>query len=144
MFYDFIVGEHLLSTNSRSQRSSVIMANWSGFNGQIHICLNSAHRYGEILYFFTHVFITPECNSEQRHLFAWVKWYWRHPRDSSVTKPLQLLSTDFESEGPASIHYGLAEMSSVFCHTAQCYHVPAKKQVFLPPPSLLRSGPSST
>ena len=33
--------------------------------------------------------------------------------------------------------YSLAEMSSVFCHTAHCYHVPARKQVFLPPPSLL-------
>ena len=35
------------------------------------------------------------------------------------------------------------EMSSVFCNTVQCYHVPARKQVFLPPPGLLRSGPSS-
>ena len=102
VFYDLIVmGEHFLSTNSRSQGSSVIMAKWCGFNGQI--CSNSMHRFGEIQYFFTHVFITPECNSEQRHLFAWVKWYCRHPRESSVTKPLQLLSTDFEPEGPASI-----------------------------------------
>ena len=29
------------------------------------------------------------------------------------------------------------EMSSVFCNTVQCYHVPARKQVFLPPPGLL-------
>ena len=79
----------------------MIMAKWCGFNGQI--CSNSMHRFGEIQYFFTHVFITPECNSDQRHLFAWVKWYCRHPRESSVTKPLQLLSTDFEPEGPASI-----------------------------------------
>ena len=25
------------------------------------------------------------------------------------------------------LHNGLAEMSSVFCDTAQCYHVPARK-----------------
>lgn len=102
MFYDLIVmGEHFKSTNSRSQRSSVIMTNWCGVNGQI--CSNSIHRFGEIQYFFTHVFITPECNSEQKHLFAWVKWHCRHPRESSVTKPLQLLSTDFEPKGTASI-----------------------------------------
>ena len=102
VFYDLIVvGEHFLSTNSRPHRSSVIMANWFGFNRQI--CSNSVQRFRKIQYFFTHVFITPECNSEQMHLFAWVKWYCRHPRESSVTKPLQLLLAYFEPEGPASI-----------------------------------------
>ena len=97
-----IMGERFLSVKSRSQRSSVIVAKWCGANGQIDTSASSKYRYGEVQHFIQHDMRNPETKVLQKHLFAAVKWFRIHPRQGCTAKPLEIISTDFEPEGPAT------------------------------------------
>ena len=97
-----IMGERFLSVKSRSQRSCIIIAKWCGANGQIDAVGSSIYRCGEVQYFIQHIMLNPENNTTDKHLFAAVKWFKCHPRQFTVAKPLQILCTDFEPEGPAT------------------------------------------
>ena len=97
-----IMGERFLSVKSRSQRSSVIVAKWCGANGQIDTSVSSKYRYGEVQHFIQHNMTSPETKTLQKHLFAAVQWFRIHPRQGCTAKPLEIVSTDFEPEGPAT------------------------------------------
>ena len=45
---------------------------------------------------------SPETKTLQKHLFAAVQWFRIHPRQGCTAKPLEIVSTDFEPEGPAT------------------------------------------
>ena len=96
------MGERFLSVKSRSQRSSIIAAKWCGLNGQIDSSGNSKYRYGEVQYFIHHTAVNPENNRTEKHIFAAVKWIRIHSMQCSLPKPLEIVSTDFEPEGPAT------------------------------------------
>ena len=71
-------------------------------NGQNDTSGSSNYRYGEIQHFIHHTIVSPENNSTEKHIFAAVKWIRIHSRQCNLPEPLEILSTDFEPEQPAT------------------------------------------
>ena len=99
-------GEHFLSAKSKSQCSAV-MASWYDSNGQVSIQSGTSNRFGIVQYFMKHthrIDVEDEFNTFTitDHLFAKVAWYGKHPREDHFPHPVKVVTTLFETEGPAS------------------------------------------
>ena len=95
--------------------SSNILAYWCHPGGSISNTMDVCMA-GNVEYFFTHILSIFNVNSPQKskkveHIFAKVQWFERHPHSSSFAYPLLVVSTAFESEGPASI----VPLSRIIC-----------------------------
>ena len=100
-------GEHFLSAKSKSQCSAVVMASWYDSNGQVSIQSGTSNRFGIVQYFMKHthrIDVEDELNTFTitDHLFAKVAWYGKHPREDHFPHPVRVVTTLFETEGPAS------------------------------------------
>ena len=113
-----VLGERFLSRRSRSERSAVVMANWCrsacaiGLNGTQFMA-------GEVQFYFLHTMDISTCatgakTKKVEHIFAKVKWFQTHQRPKEFGYPLLVVSTVFESEGPASI----IPLSRIVCRCA--------------------------
>lgn len=91
---DEIYGSH----NTRTNRSSYILARWCGRNGRIDTtCLRPAH----VIFYIKHSVIYQ--GSFVPHYFAFVQWFEQHPTRNLVGKPVELWCHDiYEQLGPAS------------------------------------------
>jgi hypothetical protein len=94
-YSQFSVGN---SQDTRSKRSSYILAKWCGSNAQID---DSYLRPAKVLYYFKHSLTIQ--NSLQPHLFAAVEWFKPHASRNILGNPLEEWCHDlFEPLGPAS------------------------------------------
>lgn len=86
------------SQNSRTKRSSYILAKWCGRNGVIN---TSSLRPACVSYFFKHSIMVH--GSFKAHCFAAVQWFEHHPSRNYLGDPVELWCYNlFESLGPAS------------------------------------------
>ena len=115
-----VLGEHYLSSKSRSQRSNTIMAGWYDSTGS-----NLTYQVGEIEFFLSHTIGICSLNSglegqpsakqkKSDHLFTKVNWLANHERPCHFSFPLFLVSTLYSSYSP----YTYIPVSRLLCRCA--------------------------
>ena len=121
------------SQNSRSKRSSYVLAKWCGRNGIIDTsCLRPAC----ISYFIKHSVMVS--GSFRAHYFAVVRWFEHHPSRNLLGDPVELWCHDlYESLGPASylpvqrIHTKFVAAKDKFNEETLLVVMPLQQKVFL-------------
>ena len=89
-------GEEFVSTSSRSERSTAIIAHWPSPIGKIDTMGMGDPKIGIIQYFIRHVV---KIDSENLTcLFAYVKWYEDHPRRNHFHKSMVICGRLFSAE----------------------------------------------
>ena len=100
-----INGEHFISMESRSKRSSAILCHWPGVIG-IDKSGEAPVRVGIVTSFLRHSITMKDAHSASRvstHVLARVKWLQYHPRQSIFHASAMIVSaTVYDNEGPAS------------------------------------------
>ena len=101
-----INNEEYLSVNSRSERSTAIVACWAGVSGIDHRG-EAPLKIGEVVSFFRHEISlgnstdNPSETSRISHTVARVKWYMNHPFETHIHPLIKLCATTFDSESDA-------------------------------------------
>ena len=106
-FYDMeVLGEHLTSEKCKGSMSSCVSAFWAGIAGRLTMNTEQL-RIGVVKYFFVHdISLLSQVDTTKRnkvtHIFAKVRWFRTHPRETWLSSPLLVVNEDFDVLGPST------------------------------------------